>query len=188
MADVAEARKLVTIEEFLELPDDGIERELIEGEVREYGMTIRNRFHGRIEARIATVLNLWLDGRPEPRGEVVVGDTGFRIRPETVVGPDVAYVSPKIASTTDPASMIFQGPPVLAVEIFSPSDRQSRIHEKVDLYLEAGVRIVWLIDPKFRTITVCRPGCEPETINVLGELTAAPELPGFRVATAKLFA
>ena len=68
------------LEEFLEIPEDGISRELIRGELRERGMTIRNRFHCKISTNLAKSLGNWLDGRPEPRGEILTGDAGFRLK------------------------------------------------------------------------------------------------------------
>ncbi len=98
----------------------------------------------------------------------------------------VAYVSAEVfARARD--SAFFEGPPVLAVEVLSPSDQQGDIDDKVQLYLESGVAVVWVINPIFRTVTVFRPDAEPEMFNVLQELAAEPHLPGFRVSVARLF-
>ena len=59
----------MTVEEFLALPENGVHRELIQGRVREMGMTVRNRFHSRIEARIVQRLLNWLDQQPQPQGK-----------------------------------------------------------------------------------------------------------------------
>src|SRR5271157_4922689 len=85
----------MTVEEFLALPENGVHRELIQGRVREMGMTVRNRFHSRIEARIVQRLLNWLDQQPQPHGEVVCGEAGFRLKgtKESLVGIDVALVS-----------------------------------------------------------------------------------------------
>ena len=176
---------VMTLEEMLALPDDGMERELIRGQLREWPMTKRNRHHSRIETRIAK----WLDMQPGPRGEVVSGEAGFRLRrdPDSGVGIDVAYVSAEVASATPEKAAFFEGPPVLAVEILSPSDRQEEIDDKVALYLETGVLRVWVVNPRFRTVCVYRPGTAPELFNETHELTAEPHLPGFRVAVAKFF-
>src|SRR5205823_6045571 len=89
--------KLMTTEEFLALPDDGVERWLINGVLRERRppMTTRNRFHGRLMTRVSKFLDNWLDEQPPPRGWVTSGDTGVRLRrdPDCVVGIDVLYVS-----------------------------------------------------------------------------------------------
>jgi Uma2 family endonuclease len=179
---------VMTLEQMLALPDDGMERELIRGQLRERPMTMRNRRHSRIEARMAKVLDNWLDTQPEPRGEVVSGEAGFRLSadPDSGVGIDVAYVSAEVVAAT-PEAAFFEGPPVLAVEILSPSDRQEEIDDKVALYLETGVLLVWVVNPRFRTVCVYRPGAAPELFNETHELTAEPHLPGFRVAVAKLF-
>ena len=180
--------RLVTTQDLLALPEDGVDRELIRGELRERPMTRRNRRHSRIEIRIGTVLENWLGDQPEPRGEVVSGEAGFRLcrDPDTTVGIDVAYVSAEVAAR-EPEAAYFEGPPVLAVEILSPTDTQEMIDEKVAVYLETGVAIVWIVQARFRTVTVYRPDAAPVLFNETQELTAEPHLPGFRVAVARLF-
>jgi Uma2 family endonuclease len=188
-------RRLVTSEEFFALPDDGIDRDLINGVVVEWGdrMTRRHRKHGRIEARVSKLLDNWLDSQPGPRGEVVAGEVYFRLHnlqdPEVQsnVGIDVAYVSAALVSETPEEATFFDGPPVLAVEILSPSDTQEEIDDKVALYLASGVLLVWVIGARHRTITVYRPDAEPTMVNALGELSAEPHLPGFRIPARLVF-
>ncbi len=180
--------KLMTAEEFLTIPEDGISRELIRGEVRELGMTLRNHRHGEVVANVSFLLKLWRREQPEPRGRVSGGDAGFRLGrdPDVLVGPDVAYASSELVARTQRIPTFYDGPPLLAVEILSPSDKHEAIVEKIRLYLDAGV-IVWEIDPDFRGVSVHRPGSEPETLNASRELSADPYLPGFRVAVAAIF-
>jgi Uma2 family endonuclease len=120
---IAPAR-LMTTEEMLILPKNGMDLELIRGELREKPETRRNRHHSRVDARIAGALWNWLETEPMKRGEVVSGEAGFRLHrnPDSTVGIDVAYVSAEIAKQ-QPDAMYFEGPPVLAVEILSPSDK-----------------------------------------------------------------
>jgi Uma2 family endonuclease len=181
---------LMTTAELLALPEDGIERYLIDGQLRERPMTRRNRTHSRIEARLAHLLGNWLDQQPEPRGAVHSGEAGCILRhdPDTTVGIDVVYIGPEQAAREPEDTSLIDGPPVLAVEILSPTTTQEEIDEKVDQYLAAGVPLVWLVDPHFRTVRVHRPGAEPELFNVTQELSAEPHLPGFRVAVARIFA
>ena len=189
MSTVAEpGPRLMTVEEFLELPEDGISRELIRGELRERGMTIRNRFHCRVSTNVAKVMANWLDAQAEPRGEILTGDAGFRLKGtrDSLVGVDVAYVSAELIAATPPRQSIYDGAPVLAVEILSPSDKHEDIVEKVDLYLEAGV-VVWEVNPDFCRVSVHRPGVASETFDLGDELTTEPQLPGFRVPVAALF-
>jgi Uma2 family endonuclease len=184
------APKLLSTEEFLALPDDGKDRFLIRGRIypEEPTMTVRNRKHSRTEANITHLLKSWLDGRPEPRGEIHSGDAGFRLRrdPDSLVGIDVAFVSPELAKASSDDSPFHDGPPVLAVEILSPSDKHEDVVERINAYLNAGV-VVWEVDPDFRTVRVHKPGEEPETINVRGEISGEPYLPGFRASMARFF-
>src|SRR3984957_8459279 len=95
--------RLMTTEELLAMPDDGVERWLIRGRLRENrseDVTRRNRWHGRVVARIAQLLGDWLDRQPEPRGEVYAGDIACRLRrnPDSTPGIDVVYVSAELAA------------------------------------------------------------------------------------------
>ena len=102
------ATKLMTAEEFLALPDDGVERWLIRGELREKrdtDMTRRNRPHSITEARVTRILGTWLNTQPTPRGEVVCGEAGFILRtdPETsTAGVDVAVITAAQADAITP--------------------------------------------------------------------------------------
>lgn len=179
----------MTIEEYLALPDDGVQRELIEGRLWEGGMTFRNRTHSRIEAHIAWILVTWIRNQPLPRGEVVSNEAGFRLsdEPGTLVGIDVAVVSASLVSGSDSASPYFEGPPLLAVEILSPTDEHREVVKKVNLYLKSGT-VVWVVDPDFRTLSVHRTGSEAEMYNITQEVSGDPELAGLRMKVADVFA
>lgn len=184
------ARSVITSEEMLAMPDDGIDRELIRGELRERPITRRSRRHSRTTTKVAACLERWLALQKEPRGEVLSGDAAFRLTrdPETTVGIDVAYISAEIADRSADDAFLIDSPPVLAVEILSPSDTHEDVVEKLQLYLESGTRVVWIMDPDLRTVTVHRPGFEPALFTASQELTGDPKLPGFRAKVAALFA
>jgi len=92
---MATASSLMTTEELLAIPEDGTDRWLIAGELRERPMTKRNRFHSRTMARVTRFLDSWLDDQPEPRGQVLVGEAGVILGhdPDTTVDIDVTYIS-----------------------------------------------------------------------------------------------
>jgi Uma2 family endonuclease len=183
--------KLMTVEEFLALPeDDGVERMLIRGKLWEKPMTKRNRFHSITEATIAMLLGIWSRSQPEPRGAVCSGEAGFLLRrdPDTTFGIDVAYISAETAAAQSDTTTLIDGVPVLAVEILSPNDTQQEVLAKVRDYLAAGVSLVWLVDPYFRTVTVHRPDQGPEMFHGEDELLGDPHLPGFCVKVAEIFA
>jgi Uma2 family endonuclease len=180
----------MTTEQLLAMPDDGVERWLIRGELREKPMTYRNRWHSRTMIRAGRFLDVWLDQQPEPRGSILGGEAGVRLRrdPDSTVGVDVVYVSAEVAARNPDDTTIIDGVPILAVEILSPSDTQDEINDKIDEYIAAGVAVVWIIDTRRRTVTIHRPGQEPVLVNATQELTGEPHLPGFRVRVADLFA
>src|SRR5205085_1039307 len=138
----------------------------------------------------AHLLHKWMETRPEPRGEVLVGEAGVRLRrnPDTTVGVDVAYISAQLADADPHDDRFLDGVPVLVVEILSPSDKQDEINEKVKSYIAVGVKFVWIVDPTFRTITVYRGDAEPELFNATQTITGEPHLPGFTVAVREVFA
>ena len=177
-----------TVEELLAMPDDGMDRELIAGQLRERPMTMRDHRHAGVEVNVAFVLKRWLVERPSPRGKIVSGEAGFCLcrNPDTFVGIDVAYISAELLAAT-PRAAFPEGAPTLAVEILSPSDLKEAIDEKIEAYLNAGVLMVWIVDPTLRTVTVIRPDAEPELFNVTQELSGEPHLPGFRVVVARIF-
>ncbi|WZO98671.1 Uma2 family endonuclease [Isosphaeraceae bacterium EP7] len=184
-------KPLMTVDEFLDLPDDGVDRDLIDGVLHEWPgtpVTYRSIAHSVAEADFATSLNLWLRTQHRPCGLIVSGEAGFRLRrdPAVVVGIDVAYVGPEVVERSQ-GQRIFDGPPILAVEILSPSDTSERVANKVTLCLEAGVALVWLVDPKFRTVTVYGPEIPPRLFNIRDELTAEAHLPGLRLDVVDLF-
>ena len=152
-------------------------------------MTKRNRWHARAESRLTYLLESWLDGLPEPRGQILSGEAGFRLRrdPDTSFGIDVAYVSAEVIAATPATSPYIEGPPVLAAEILSPSTVHGDMVTKIRAYLDLGVRVVWIVDPDFQTVVVYRPGVAPEMFNVTHELTGGGELPGFRAGVTSIF-
>jgi Uma2 family endonuclease len=180
---------MMTTDELLALPDNGTDRWLIRGQLREKPMTVRNRWHSRVMARLAQLLGMWLDQQPEPRGEILDGEVGVRLRrdPDTTVGVDLIYIGPDLAAREPADTRLIDGVPILAVEILSPNDTQDEINEKVAAYRSAGVACIWVVDPHNRIVLVHRPNAEPEFFNVHQDLSGDPHLPGFRVPVAQIF-
>ena len=189
--------KLMTTEELLAMPDDGVERWLMNGMLREKypetiegrPMTVRNRYHSKSLINVGTELNTWLRLQPPPRGDILGGEAGVRLRrnPDVTVGIDVVYVSHEVLLQQTGTTKLVEGIPVLAVEILSPSDTIDEIVEKIRTYLEFGVQLVWIVDPSYQTVTVYSRGAEPRLFNKNDELTAEPFLPGFRAPVARFF-
>ena len=179
----------MTTEELLALPENGTDRELIRGELKERPMTYRNRFHTLAVSNVAYGLKRWLEQASEPRGQVHSGEVGCILRrdPDTTVGIDVAYFSAEVLARQSEDTTLVEGAPKLAVEVLSPSDKTEEIRDKVLEYLAAGVELVWIVDPYFHTVTVHRPAGRPEMFNDEETLSGGATLPGLEIAVADLF-
>ncbi len=139
------------------------------------------------ETRIATALEVWAD----TRGGFVRGPTARFILPDgSRYGPDASWVSEErreeILQATRPFSHLV---PDFIVEVQSPSNSRAELVEKINLFLQHGTRLGWLIDASTRTVIKFRPGQEPESLYdpefVDGD---ADVLPDFRFAVrAKIF-
>ncbi|HEY3787520.1 MAG TPA: Uma2 family endonuclease [Urbifossiella sp.] len=189
-------QKIWTEEDLLAMPDDGIERWIIGGKLREKPsefpeakMTVRNRHHCGIMSAVVTTVMIWLRKQPKPRGEVYCGEVGVRLPGSfATVGVDVAYApAAVVAVQDDEKTTLLDGVPTLTVEILSPNDYQEQIHEKTREYLRAGVAIVWVIDPDDQTVKVYRSGQPVESFNITHRLPEHPAMPGFAPTVAELF-
>lgn len=189
-SDMVTPPNLVTLDQFLLIPQDETDRELIRGEIRERPMTKRNRFHAKTEANLAWLVRSWVANQASPTGEVYSGEVGCILsrNPDTNVGIDVAYFAMDTVASQSDATTMIDGAPILAIEILSPSDQQSDIAEKVAVYLEAGVKLVWIVDPHFRTVTFHREQLPPVLFNVNQSITEEPVLSGLKIKVAEIFA
>ncbi len=188
MATVAAPTRM-TVEEFLALPqDDGVSRLLIHGELREYHMPERNYHHGRTMTVLSYELERWLRTQPQPRDAVFTGDVGIRLSADVSFGADMMYVTAAMmAGQSRKSNAVVVGVPELAVEIISPGEVWDRHQDKREAYLDAGVKVVWVLDPRTRAVTIYRPGVGPKMVSDQEVLTAPDVLPGFSVPAADLF-
>lgn len=186
---IAPSPPLMTLAEFLELPDRGKERMLIRGVLWERKMTVRNPWHSSLVARITILLGIWLRQQTKVIGEIVCGDSGFRLSkdPDSFVGVDIAFVAKDAPLYRQGKKVVFDGPPILAVEVLSPSDQQADIDAKIDEYLAANVPLIWIVNPHRQLITAYRAGSEPQVYSGASTITADPYLPGFACSIAELF-
>jgi Uma2 family endonuclease len=189
MNDAATAKLMTSDELFAIPPSKKVDRWLFRGELRESKVTKRNPSHSGAVIALGGILRNWALADPKSRGKVLGAEAYFRIRkdPDTNVGIDVALASPEQVAATKKKASYVDGPPVLAVEVLSPYDKQREIDEAIEEYLACGVRVVWIVDPADETVTVYRPGQEPILFNRTQELPGDPELPGFHCRVAEIF-
>ena len=175
--------ELMTIEEFERLPDEADRLELVRGQViREPPAGFE---HGDIGFQVALCLGTFV--RQHALGKVLAAETGFVLfdDPPTVRAPDVAFVA-RDRLPADPRGFARLAPD-LAVEIVSPSNTVPEIQEKVFDYLDAGTKLVWVVEPRGRTVTVY---CSRDQIRILTgeqEIDGGEVLPGFRTRVSGFF-
>jgi Uma2 family endonuclease len=177
------ATRPITIDEFARMPLEG-SWELIDGEPVELSPSAD--ISGWISGRLFSRLGQFVGARglgwafPPKTGFVLFDDRS------TVRSPDGAFVRgdrlPKLTGHFVPLA------PDLAVEVLSPSDRMTDALGKVGMYLDAGVRLIWLVDPAINTVTIYRPGAAPTTLREGDTLDGGNVLPDFRVQVAEIFA
>lgn len=176
---------LLTAEDLLEMEDDGYLYELVRGEL--VRMTPPGGRHGEVAGETYWRIRNYL--AEHGIGRVYPQDTGFLLAqdPDLVRAPDVAFVRADRLRPPDQRETYLPLAPDLVVEVLSPSDRAGLVNDKLTDYLEAGVRLVWIVEPRRRTVTVYHPDW---TVRVLREgdaLDGGEVLPGFRPPVAAIF-
>lgn len=105
-----------------------------------------------------------------------------------IVMPDIAFVRWDRLTLAGYPDGYIPFPPDLAVEVRSPSEERADVEEKIGFYREAATPLLWICEPKPRTVTIYRPGGEPVVVGEDGELDGEDVLPGFRLRLAEVFA
>lgn len=145
---------------------------------------------GYAESGIASLLVIAIGNfiAQENLGVVTGGDGMFRLPDNLVRIPDVAYVAwerlPNEQIPSDPVPAIV---PDLAVEVLSAGNTPEEMSRKLHEYFRAGVRLVWFIDPKTKTVTVYTSPKRSKAIDATGTLDGGKVLPGFSLPVSKLF-
>lgn len=143
--------------------------------------------HGEIAQGVGTALRVFV---AENRlGVVVAAETGFKIEsnPDTVRAADAAFVRAERVPAEKPRGF-YPGAPDLAVEVLSPDDRASEVNDKIQQWLAAGCQVVWVIDPKTRSVTVYHGRRQAEVLRASDTLTGGEVLPGFALPVEQVFA
>ena len=174
--------KLWTVEDVAGLPDDGLRYALLKGVL--YRMHPPMFRHGRVVMTIGAELHHFV--REHDLGEIT-DQSGFIFErdPDTLLGPDLAFVQkahvPADENTYPEVS------PDLVVEVVFPSQTGPSIEEKTAIYLAAGVRLVWVIDPARRTVRVHRMDGSEVLLSDQDVMDGEDVLRGFHLALGRLF-
>jgi Uma2 family endonuclease len=146
-----------TLEEVHALPEDGNKYELFHGEL--WVTPGPTEQHNEIVARLTAILVPYV--LAQGLGLVYHPRAVFRVGREVELEPDEMvrrpHPNPRGSAETAPR-------PILMVEVVSPSSRRRDYGTKRDFYVERGIPEYWIVDDGPRTITVVRPGCDPEVV------------------------
>lgn len=176
---------IMTADELFEMEKDEYRYELIQGRLICTAPTGGD--HSLIGLGFGA--RLWLHVREGGYGNAYGSDAGFIFArdPDTVLSPDAAFLRHDRVPTPEEHSRFLPVVPDLTVEVISPSDRLVQVREKAEYYIEAGVRLVWVINPRNRTVIVYSPDSPPHTLNQDDELDGGDVLPDFRLAVSEIF-
>lgn len=176
-------QKLLTAEDLWHMPDDGLKHELDEGEL--ITMSPAGLLQGIIAGNIAHYLKLY--AKEHRAGVVAVSEAGFKLQtdPDKVRAPDVAFITKERL----PKDLEGYGEmaPDLVVEVISPNEYAVDVQTKLSQYLQAGVRLVWLVYPRTKSVVVHRSMTDVTVLMADDELTGGDVLPGFSCKVADIF-
>jgi Uma2 family endonuclease len=165
------------------LPTGDVKYELDDGRI--VVMAPPGHTHGRRQAKI--IQYLANQGEDKGHGEVC-GEVAIILRrsPDRVVGADAAFVLNKSLPVCKSPEGYLLTIPDLVVDVRSKNDSRPEIVAKNDEYFEAGVELIWVIDPDSRTVTASRHG-QPDVTFQTSETLTCQLIPSFAVPVVDLF-
>ena len=177
MVTTSTSPRLLTVDDFVLLGSEADHVELIRGELIDMPPT--NFEHGEVSGNIHTRLGMHV--LHNQLGTVLSADTGFTVAhdPDTVSAPDIAFVRAAHRPQGRERRRFAALAPDLVVEVISPSETADQVLAKVMAYLEAGVPLVWVVQPVQRAVTVYTPDRVGRLLSIGDSLDGGDVLPGF---------
>jgi Uma2 family endonuclease len=176
--------KPITPDDLLAMPD-GKNFELVNGELVERNVSVLSSL---VEGNVFGVLFAYC--RERRLGPLFTSSNGIRCfpnDPERICRPDVSFVKAERFSSSHWKEGFLTIAPDLVVEVVSPNDLAGELNEKVEKYLAAGIPLIWVINPKVRTVVIYRGDGTIAKLRPQDELSGENIIPGFRCPVAELF-
>src|SRR5688572_12006625 len=182
---MATVTQSMTADDLLCMPADDMRHELIRGELVtmppagfEHGV-VGGGLYGPLYQHVYT----------NKQGVVCLAETGFNIErnPDTVRAADIAFVSNEKLQRCGLTKKFFPEAPNLATEVLSPSDTVDEVDDKVQQWLAAGTELVWVVNPRQKTVTVYQPNDKPVILTADDYLDGGAVVPGFRTLVGAIF-
>jgi Uma2 family endonuclease len=174
-----------TPEDLLTMPDGHL-YELAGGNLVERKMSMLSSY---IAGVIFSLLFAFC--RPKKLGWVLPEGTTyqcFQDDPDKVRKPDVSFIRlERLTAEQASAKGHARLAPDLAVEVVSPNDLYYEVDAKAQEWLLSGVSLVWVVNPRTRSLTVLRADGSSAILHEQDELTGESVIPGFRCQVRELF-
>ena len=181
----AAQHSLLTADDLAKQPNDDARYELVKGVLRK--MPPAGFEHGICAAEIGSKLNVYV--KTHKLGYVCGAETGFKIaqNPDTVRAPDATFVCQASIERQGIVRGYWEGAPDLAIEVISPGDTYAEVTEKVEEWLTAGCRMVWVINPRRETVEVYRPNVDFTILRRTDTLDGGDVVEGFQCPVQDIF-
>jgi Uma2 family endonuclease len=176
--------RTLTIDEFLELPETEPPSEFVRGEVIQ--KVAPSPKHGFLVVQISSAINSYLEQTTEA---VVLSQARHVSREEDrVFLPDINItLRSRLPRGSVAWRRAFEMIPDFAIEVLSPDDRPGRVLDRIAFFIQAGVRLIWFVDPDDETLIAYRAGESPRTYRPPDLVSAAPVLPNFALDLGRVF-
>ena len=179
-------KKLLTADDLLAMPDDGMRHELIRGEL--ITMAPASAPHGGVTDRIGRRIGNFVEA--QNLGETYAAETGVLVEhdPDTVRAPDYAFISYERIGGAPAADGYSEIIPDLVVEVVAGDYRAAAVDAKTQMWLDAGVRLVLVAYVRSLEIAAHHDDGTLRQFGAGDTLTCEPVLPGFACAVDDIFA
>ena len=116
-------------------------------------------------------------------------ETGYILEfdPDTVRAPDVSFISRERLNAIGETDGYWPAAPDLAVEVISPNDRYADVEAKVLEWLDAGTRMVIVVNPRTRSVRVHRSPSDVVTLTVDHVIDGEDVVPGWSLVVSRIF-
>jgi len=174
-------RRIATEKDLLVMPKDGQKYELVDGQIR---VSPAGDRHSVVALRLGSRLLAF--ATQHRLGHICGADAGFRLPGGNIRSPDASFIASGRFRDDKVPDDFGSVAPDLAVEVLSPGDRPRYVLDKVGEYLEAGVRLVWIIDPRKARAVVYRSLSDVRKLGSEDALDGEDVLPGFRCTLGEI--
>lgn len=179
-----ETKPEITPEELLEMPD-AASYELVDGQlVERNASTLSSLVEGLVYVKVQPYVAVNKLGLVWP-GTLSI--QCFPDNPDQIRRPDLSFVKAERLTPELLQTGHFPIAPDLTAEVVSPGDSAHEVAQKIEDYRNAGVSLIWIIEPVLRIVDIYRKSGLNSRLREGDELLGEDVLPGFRCLVVELF-